>query len=108
VRHPNHLRPGRHIARPDGRRLHRPRLRKPNRSHPWRLRKLRQWQQNPVDQILNRIPVQKLSDAQKDSVERIRRFANLSHEALEKGDMQQAGALADRALLLAQGLVRAP
>jgi hypothetical protein len=61
-----------------------------------------------VDQILNRIPVQKLSDAQKDSVERIRRFANLSHEALEKGDMQQAGALADRALLLAQGLVRAP
>jgi hypothetical protein len=61
-----------------------------------------------VDQILNRIPVQKLSDAQKDSVERIRRFANLSHEALEKGDMQQAGALADRALVLAQGLVRAP
>lgn len=61
-----------------------------------------------VDQILSRIPVQKLTDAQKDSAERIRRFANLSHEALEKGDMQQAGALADRALLLAQGLVRAP
>jgi hypothetical protein len=61
-----------------------------------------------VDQILSRIPVQKPTDAQKDSVERIRRFANLSHEALEKGDMQQAGALADRALVLAQGLVRAP
>ncbi len=61
-----------------------------------------------VDQILSRISVQKLTDVQKDSVERISRFANLSHEALEKGDMQQAGALADRALVLAQGLVGGP
>jgi hypothetical protein len=61
-----------------------------------------------VDQILKGISVQKLTEGQKDSVERILRFTNLSHEALEKGDMQQAGALANRALVLAQGLVRAP
>jgi hypothetical protein len=61
-----------------------------------------------VDQKLSRISAQKLTEAQKDSVERIRSFANLSHQALERGDTQQAGALADRALLLAQELVRAP
>lgn len=61
-----------------------------------------------VDQKLSRISAQKLTDAEKDSVEKIRRFANLSHEALERGDTQQASALADRALVLAQGLVRAP
>jgi hypothetical protein len=61
-----------------------------------------------VDQKLSRISAQKLTDAQKDSVERIRSFANLSHQALERGDTQQASALADRALLLAQELVRAP
>jgi len=61
-----------------------------------------------VDQILSRISVQRLTDAQKDSVERIRNFTNLSHQALERGDTQQASALADRALLLARELVRAP
>ena len=61
-----------------------------------------------VDQKLSLVSARKLSDAEKDSVEKIRRFANLSHEALEKGDTQQASALADRALFLARELVRAP
>ena len=61
-----------------------------------------------VDKILNRISVRKLTDSEKDSVEKISSFANLSHEALEKGDTQQASALADRALFLARELVRAP
>ena len=61
-----------------------------------------------VDLILNRISARKLTDAEKDSAEKISRFANLSHEALEKGDTQQASALADRALFLARELVRAP
>jgi hypothetical protein len=61
-----------------------------------------------VDQILSRVSARNLRDAEKDSVERIHNFENLSHQALEKGDMQQASALADRALLLARELVRAP
>jgi hypothetical protein len=61
-----------------------------------------------VDQILKGISARKLTDSEKDSIEKIRRFANLSHEMLERGDTQQAGALADRALALAQGLVRGP
>lgn len=61
-----------------------------------------------VDQILNRVSVRKLTDAQKDSVDRIHNFENLSHQALDRGDTQQASALADRALLLARELVRAP
>jgi hypothetical protein len=60
-----------------------------------------------VDQILSRISARKLAE-EKDTVEKIRSFANLSHQASDRGDMQQAGALADRALVLAQGLVRAP
>jgi hypothetical protein len=61
-----------------------------------------------VDQILKGITARKPSDSEKDSIEKIRRFANLSHEMLERGDTQQASALADRALFLARELVRAP
>ena len=61
-----------------------------------------------VDRILSQISARKLRDAEKDSVERIRNFENLSHQALDRGDTQQASALADRALLLARELVRAP
>jgi hypothetical protein len=61
-----------------------------------------------VDQILTRVSARKLNDGQKDAVERIRNFENLSHQASDRGDTQQASALADRALLLARELVRAP
>src|SRR5579859_1100155 len=61
-----------------------------------------------VDQILSRVSARKLTDGQKDSIDRIRNFENLSHQALDRGDTQQASALADRALLLARELVRAP
>lgn len=55
-----------------------------------------------VDKMLGRIAALNLLDAEKSSVERIRSFYKLSHDALEKGEIQQAGALADRAVLLAQ------
>ena len=61
-----------------------------------------------VDQILTRVSARKLTDGQKESVERIRNFENLSHQASDRGATQQASALADRALLLARELVRAP
>jgi hypothetical protein len=61
-----------------------------------------------VDQILSKVSARKLTDSEKDSVENVKRFASLSHEALEHGDTQVASGLADRALALAQGLVRAP
>jgi hypothetical protein len=61
-----------------------------------------------VDQMLGRITARGLSDPEKDSVERIRSFVNLSHQAQEHGDIQQASALADRALLLAKEMLGAP
>ena len=60
-----------------------------------------------VDQKLGQISARKLTDEEKESADRIRSFAKQSHEALDRGDTQQASALADRALLLAQELVRA-
>jgi len=60
-----------------------------------------------VDQILNRASARKLTD-EKDTVESIHNFENLSRQALDRGDTQLASGLADRALALAQGLVRAP
>ncbi len=61
-----------------------------------------------VDKILSGVLARKLTNAQKDTVERIQNFENLSHQASDRGDTQQASALADRALLLARELVRAP
>jgi hypothetical protein len=59
-----------------------------------------------VDQMLVRIAALHLSDAEKSSVDRIRSFEKLSHEAQEHGEIQQASALADRAVLLAQEVLR--
>jgi hypothetical protein len=59
-----------------------------------------------VDQMLGRIAALRLSDAEKASVERIRSFHKLSHDALEHGEIQQASALAERAVLLAQEVLR--
>jgi hypothetical protein len=59
-----------------------------------------------VDQKIGRIAALKLPDSEKSSAETLRKFAGLSHQALERGDLQQAGALADRALLLTQELLR--
>ena len=59
--------------------------------------------------MLGRITARsRLSDSEKDSVDRIRSFVNLSRQAQERGDIQQASALADRALLLAKELLGAP
>jgi predicted DNA-binding protein len=55
-----------------------------------------------VDQLLGRIAALHLTEAEKASVERIRSFQKLSHEAQEHGEIQQASTLADRAVLLAQ------
>jgi hypothetical protein len=55
-----------------------------------------------VDKMLVRIAALHLSEAEKASVERIRSFQKLSHEAQEHGEIQQASTLADRAVLLAQ------
>jgi hypothetical protein len=63
--------------------------------------------QHKVEQMLVSITARRLSDSEKDSVERIKSFLNLSHQALERGDTQQASALADRASLLAQEMTRA-
>jgi hypothetical protein len=59
-----------------------------------------------VDQMLGRIAALRLSDAEKSSVERIRSFQKLSRDAVEHGEIQQATALADRAVLLAQEVLR--
>jgi hypothetical protein len=59
-----------------------------------------------VDQMLGSITARRLSDAEKGSVESIRSFVALSRKALERGDTQQASGLADRALVLAQEMVR--
>jgi hypothetical protein len=63
--------------------------------------------QHKVEHMLTSITARRLSEAEKDSVERIKSFLNLSHQALERGDTQQAGALAERASLLAQEMTRA-
>lgn len=59
-----------------------------------------------VDQMLGRIAALRLSDAEKSSQERIRSFQKLSREAVEHGEIQQASALVDRAVLLAQEVLR--
>lgn len=59
-----------------------------------------------VDQMLGRITALRLSEAEKGSVERIRSFQKLSREAMDHGEIQQASALADRAVLLAQEVLR--
>lgn len=59
-----------------------------------------------VDQMLGRIAALRLSDAEKSSLERIRSFQKLSREAVEHGEIQQASALVDRAVLLAQEVLR--
>jgi hypothetical protein len=60
-----------------------------------------------VDQMLGRLNLRHLSEAEKNSVARIHSFEALSRQALDRGEAQQASALADRALLLAQELDRA-
>ena len=60
-----------------------------------------------VDQLIGEITRRRSTESQRSSLTRIRSFANLSHQALEHGETQQAGALADRALLLAQETLRA-
>ncbi len=59
-----------------------------------------------VDQGLTRLAALRLSQSDKASVERIRQWGKLSQQALYRGDLQQASALADRALFLAQELLR--
>jgi hypothetical protein len=63
--------------------------------------------QHKIEQMVAGITARRLSEAEKRSVERIKSFLNLSHQALERGDTQQAGALADRASLLAEEMIRA-
>jgi predicted DNA-binding protein len=59
-----------------------------------------------VDQMLGRLTALHLSESEKSSVDRIRSFHKLSHDALERGEIQAASALADRAVLLAQEVLR--
>lgn len=59
-----------------------------------------------VDKMLGRIAALHLSEAEKSSVDRIRSFHKLSHDALERGEIQAANALAERAVLLAQEVLR--
>ena len=59
-----------------------------------------------VDQMLVRITALRLTDAEKASADRIRSFLKLSRDAMEHGEIQQASALADRAVLLAQEVLR--
>jgi hypothetical protein len=63
--------------------------------------------QHKIEQMVASISARRLSESEKRSVERIKSFLNLSHQALERGDTQQAGALADRASLLAQEMTSA-
>ena len=60
-----------------------------------------------VDKMLASIAALRLSDAEKSSQERIRSFQKLSRDAVEHGEIQQASALAERAVLLAQEVLRA-
>jgi hypothetical protein len=55
-----------------------------------------------VDLLLAKISALHPTEAEKASVERILSFQKLSREAVERGEIQQASALADRAVLLAQ------
>lgn len=55
-----------------------------------------------VDQMLGKISALHPKEEEKASVERIVSFQKLSREAVERGEIQQASALADRAVLLAQ------
>jgi hypothetical protein len=59
-----------------------------------------------VDKMLGRIAALHLSEAEKSSVDRIRSFHKLSHDALEPGELQAANALAERAVFLAQEELR--
>jgi hypothetical protein len=59
-----------------------------------------------VDQMLGRIANLRLSDAEKGSVERIRSFQKLSRDAMDHGEIEKASALAERAVLLAQEVLR--
>ena len=59
-----------------------------------------------VDQMLSRIAALRLSDAEKSSQERIRSWQKLSRELAEHGEIQQASNLVDRAVLLAQEVLR--
>jgi hypothetical protein len=59
-----------------------------------------------VDRMLAGIDPHRLSGAEKTSVAKIHSFSALSRQAMERGETQQASALADRAFLLAQELVR--
>jgi hypothetical protein len=63
--------------------------------------------QHKIEQMVASISARRLSESEKRSVERIKSFLNLSHQALERGDMQQAGALANSASLLAQEMTSA-
>ena len=44
--------------------------------------------QHKVEQMLGSLTTRKLSEAEKNSVERIKSFLNLSHQTLERGDTQ--------------------
>jgi hypothetical protein len=59
-----------------------------------------------VDQMLGRLEKLGLSEPEKGSVERIRSFQKLAREAMDHGEIQQASGLADRAVLLAQEVLR--
>src|SRR5579872_1034907 len=59
-----------------------------------------------VDLIAARASSRRMSVPEKNSLERARSLAALAHQELERGNTQQASALADRALLMAQELDR--
>ena len=59
-----------------------------------------------AEDLVNQLSRRSMNNNQKGAIERIRSFARLSRQALDRGETQQAGALADRALLLAQELGR--
>jgi len=59
-----------------------------------------------VDLMLGRLVALRLSDGEKDSVEKIRSFQKLAREAMDHGEIQQASGLAERAVLLAQEVLR--
>lgn len=54
--------------------------------------------------LLNRAKKRRLSAEERNSMERIRSFLSLSDEAAGRGDMRQAEALSERALVLAREL----
>jgi len=59
-----------------------------------------------VDQTLGRVTARNLNDAQKGIVNEIKTFTAQAYQAKDQGDIQKAVGLADRALILAQGLDR--